>query len=97
MGKVGIQHCCIECNGHLVIDVATDVNSNAYVMAWLREPWTIRFEVQAPVVPRTDCIIHWINHYLLDKSINFDSTYSLDIDLSLGERFSTLSITEARF
>ena len=60
------------------------MNSNAYVMVWLREPGTIRFEVQVPVVQRVDSTIHGINHYLLDKSINFDSTYPLDNDLSSG-------------
>ena len=60
------------------------MSNDAYVMVWLRQPGTIRFEVQAPVVQRVDSTIHWINRYLLDKSINFDCTYPLDSDLSSG-------------
>ena len=31
-----------------------------------------------------DSTMHWINHYSLDDSINFGSSYSLDTDLSSG-------------
>ena len=37
-----------------------------------------------PVVQRVDSTIHCINHYPMDNSINFDSTYPLDSDLSSG-------------
>ena len=30
---------------------------------------------QAPIVQSVDSTIHWINHYPLDNSIDFDSTY----------------------
>ena len=40
--------------------------------------------ILAPVVQRVDSAIQWINHYPLDKTINFDSTYLLDNDLSGG-------------
>ena len=40
--------------------------------------------LQAPVVQMVDSTIHWINHYPLDNTITFDSTYALDIDLSSG-------------
>ena len=39
---------------------------------------------QAPVVQRVDSAIQWINYYPLDNTINFDSTYPLDSDLSNG-------------
>ena len=40
---------------------------------------------QGPVVQRVDSTIHWVNHYPMDNSINFDSTYLLDSDLSSGQ------------
>ena len=39
---------------------------------------------QAPVVQMVDSAIRWINHHPLDNTINFDSTYPLDSDLSSG-------------
>ena len=45
---------------------------------------SIFFFHQGPVVQRVDSTIHWINHYPMDNSINFDSTYPLDSDLSSG-------------
>ena len=43
--------------------------------------------MQAPVVQTLDSAIHWINHYPLDNSIGFASVYSLDSDLSAGQRY----------
>lgn len=39
---------------------------------------------QAPVVQQMDSNTHWINHYLQDNSVKFDSTCLLDSDLSSG-------------
>ena len=46
-----------------------------------------RLKDLAPVVQRVDSAIQWINHYPLDNTINFNSTYSLDSDLSSGQRY----------
>ena len=43
--------------------------------------------VLAPVAQTLDSAIHWINHYPLDNSIGFASVYSLDSDLSGGQRY----------
>ena len=49
------------------------------------EPLRFEYVVQlAPVVQRVDSAIQWINYYPLDNTINFDSTYPLDSDLSTG-------------
>ena len=39
---------------------------------------------QAPVVPRSDNAIQWINLYPVDNAIRFAITYPLDSDLSFG-------------
>ena len=46
--------------------------------------WVTQNAILAPVVPRVDSAIHWINHYALDNSIGFASVYLLDSDLSGG-------------
>ena len=38
----------------------------------------------APVVPRMDNVIHWINLHPLNSVIGFPDTYLLDSDLSGG-------------
>ena len=43
-----------------------------------------RLHHQVSVLERVDCTMHWINHYPPDNSINFDSTFSPDSDLSSG-------------
>ena len=37
-----------------------------------------------PSCSKVDSTIHWINHYPLDNTIDFDSTYPLDCDLCGG-------------
>ena len=44
---------------------------------------------QAPVVPKVDSTIHWINYYPKDSAIGFRKTYPLDSDLSSGWRYPT--------
>ena len=36
----------------------------------------------APVVPKVDSAIHWINFYPVDSAIGFPNTYPWDSDLS---------------
>ena len=43
---------------------------------------------QAPVVQQMDSNTQWINHYLQDNSVKFDSTCLLDSDLSSGSNIS---------
>ena len=43
--------------------------------------------VSGPSCSKMDSAIQWINHYPLDNAINFDSTYSLDSDLSRGQHY----------
>ena len=43
--------------------------------------------ILAPVVQMLDSAIHWINHCPLDNSIGFARVYSLDSDLSGGQRY----------
>ena len=39
---------------------------------------------QAPVVPKVDKAILWINHYQVDSAVCFVNTYPLDGNLSGG-------------
>ena len=45
---------------------------------------------QGPVVQTLGSAINWINHYPADGVIDFRNTYSLDSDLSSGERYPRL-------
>ena len=38
----------------------------------------------APVVPKIDSTVHWINPYPVDSTISFPNTRLLDSDLSGG-------------
>lgn len=45
---------------------------------------------QAPLAQQMDSNTHWINHYLQDNSVKFDSTCLLDSDLSSGCNISNV-------
>ena len=38
---------------------------------------------QTPVVGKVDSAIHWINHYTVDNTIGFRSTFPLDSAIQL--------------
>ena len=47
----------------------------------------------APVVQTLDSTIHRINHYPVDSLIGFPTTYAMDSDLSVGQRYPTFETT----
>lgn len=41
-------------------------------------PWWSRIPIHCPVVQRTNNTVHQINHYLVDSTVCFVNTYSMD-------------------
>ena len=59
-------------------------NVIAVHLCWIMVAEVAPIPILPSVVERVDGTTHWINHYQLVTSINFDSPYVLDIDLSSG-------------
>ena len=59
-----------------------EFESRRFPLAYACIASRISFKTRPQLFKGSDSTIHWINHYPLDNSIDFDSSYPLDSDLS---------------